>query len=201
LLIWCEMTTMTQAKTKDDGGLSRTDRLSIERLGSLLPDAGAHFSFWSLMAGGLLLDLWTKKAAFARLEPGEVLPVIDGFFQLVRAENNGAAFGLFAGKAYFLTAVSIFAMVVIFAVFMFGGNRQKLINVALGLFAAGVCGNLYDRAFNGGRVRDFIDVYYRDYHWHTFNVADALLCIGVGLLIISSFFIEKPARKHDRPQK
>jgi signal peptidase II len=153
------------------------------------------------MLGGLLLDLWTKRAVFDRLGSGEVLPVIDGFLQFVRAENTGAAFGLFAGKAYFLTAISIIALVVIFAVFLFGGNRQKLINVALGLFAAGVCGNLYDRAFNGGRVRDFIDVYYRHYHWHTFNVADALLCIGVGLLIISSFLIERPARKHDRPQK
>ena len=173
----------------------------MARLGGLLPDAGTHCIFWSLMAGGLLLDLWTKKAAFDRLEPGEILSVINGFMQFFPTENNGAAFGLFAGKAYFLTAVSILAMIVIFAVFLFGGNKQRLVNIALGLFAAGVCGNLYDRAFNGGRVRDFIDVYYRDYHWHTFNVADALLCIGVGLLIISSFFIEKPARKHDRPQK
>ncbi|UCF15784.1 MAG: signal peptidase II [Phycisphaerales bacterium] len=192
---------MTRANTKDNGKWSRTDRLSVERLRGLLPDAGTHFIFWSLAAGGLLLDLWTKKAAFDRLEQGEALPVIDGFLQLVRAENNGAAFGLFEGRVYFLTAVSVFAMIAIFGVFLFGGNRQKLVNVALGLFAAGVCGNLYDRAFNGGLVRDFIDAYYLNYHWHTFNVADALLCIGVGLLIISSFFIEKPARKHDRPQK
>ena len=126
---------------------------------------------------------------------------MDGFLQLVRAENNGAAFGLFAGKSLLLTSVSVAAMVAILGVFLFGGNRQKLVNIALGLFAAGVCGNLYDRAFNGGLVRDFIDVYYRSYHWHTFNVADALLCVGVGLLIISSFFIEQPAQKHDRHQK
>ena len=91
LLIWCEMTTMTQTKTKDNGERSRTDRLLIGRLVSLLPDAGAHFIFWSLMTGGLFLDLWTKKAAFDRLDPGEILPVISGFMQLVRAENNGAA--------------------------------------------------------------------------------------------------------------
>lgn len=192
---------MTQTKTKDNCERSEMNRLSIEHLGELLPDAGSHFIFWSLAAGGLLLDLWTKKAAFDRLGPVERLSVIEGFIQLVRAQNDGAAFGLFAGKAYFLTAVSIFAMVAIFAVFLFGGNRQKLVNVALGLFSAGVCGNLYDRTFNGGMVRDFIDVYYRDYHWHTFNVADALLCIGVGLLIISSFFTAQPARKRDLPQK
>jgi len=192
---------MSYEKTKDNVEQADASRFSLEGLKDLLPDARAHFIFWPLMAGGLILDLWTKNAAFNRLGRGEVLPVIDGFLQFVRAENAGAAFGLFAGKAYFLTAVSIIALVVIFAVFLFGGNKQKLVNIALGLFAAGVCGNLYDRAFNGGRVRDFIDVYYRDYHWHTFNVADALLCIGVGLLIISSFLIERPARKHDRPQK
>ena len=184
-----QMPTMIELETK-----VRSSRLN-------LPDAGTHLMFWPLMIGGLLLDLWSKKAAFDRLALGEVLPVIDGFLQLVRAENNGAAFGLLAGRAYLLTAVSSVAIFAIFAFFLFGGNRQKLVNIALGLFAAGVCGNLYDRAFNGGLVRDFIDVYYRSFHWHTFNIADALLCIGVGLLVISSFFIEQPAQKHDRPQK
>ncbi len=196
-----QMPTMTEAETKDSGNQASMSRFSANRLATMLPDAGTHLLFWPLMVGGLLLDLWTKKAVFGKLGLGEALPVIEGFFQLVPAENPGAAFGLFAGKAFLLASVSLVAMVAIMGVFLFGGNRQKLVNIALGLFAAGVCGNLYDRAFNDGLVRDFIDVYYRGYHWHTFNVADALLCIGVGLLVISSFFIEQPAQKHDRQQK
>jgi len=192
---------MTEAKTNDDGVPPRLKRFTIECLVTLLPERRAHLLFWPLMIGGLLLDLWSKKAAFERLEPYEVYRVIDGFLQLVRAENNGAAFGLFAGKSYFLTAISSIAMVAILGVFLFAANRQKLVNIALGLFAAGVCGNLYDRAFNDGLVRDFIDLYYRSYHWHTFNVADALLCVGVGLLMISTFLIEQPAQKHDRQRK
>ena len=82
------------------------------------------------MIGGLLLDLWSKKAAFDRLEPYEAYRVIDGFLQLVRAENNGAAFGLFAGKSYFLTAISSIAMVAILGVFLLAGNRQKLVSRA-----------------------------------------------------------------------
>jgi signal peptidase II len=66
-----------------------------------------------------------------------------------------------------------------------------LVHVALGLFAAGVCGNLYDRIFNDGLVRDFIDVYYRQHHWPAFNVADSMLCIAVGLGIISCFWAPK----------
>lgn len=192
---------MIEVKTKNDSAGSNTGGFSAARPMFALPSAGSHVLFWFLMIGGLLLDLLTKKAAFDNLGPMERLPVIDGFLQFVRAENDGAAFSLFAGKSYFLTAVSVIALLVIFGVFLLGGNRQKLVNIALGLFAAGVCGNLYDRAFNDGKVRDFIDVYYRGYHWHTFNVADALLCIGVGLLVISSFFIEQPAQKRDQQQK
>lgn len=167
----------------------------------VLPDSKAHLTFWFLMIGGLALDLWTKKAIFDWLGPHEIYPVIDDFLQFVPALNNGAAFGWFAGKSYFLTAVSVIATLVIFAVFLFAAGRQKLVHIALGLFAAGVCGNLYDRVFNGGSVRDFIDVYYRSYHWHTFNVADSLLCAGVGLLILSTFLIEKPAQTRDPQRK
>ena len=166
-----------------------------------LPNSKTHLTFWSLMAGGLVLDLWTKKAVFEWLEYGETFPVIDGFLQLVRALNNGAAFGWLAGRSYLLTVASIIALAVIFAVFLFSGSRQKMVHIALGLFAAGVCGNLYDRIFNDGLVRDFIDVYYRHYHWPAFNIADSLLCIGVGLLIISTFLIEKPARKRAQQHK
>jgi signal peptidase II len=108
--------------------------------------------------------------------------------RFVRTSNDGAAFGLFSGHPYGLIAVSCVALVVIFAVFLFGRTKQRIVQVALGFFAAGVCGNLYDRIFNDGLVRDFIDVYYRQHHWPAFNVADSLLCIAVGLGIISSFW-------------
>jgi len=176
-------------------------RAFFNQMAFSLPDAKSHLIFWSLMTGGLALDLGTKKAVFDWLKPHEAYPIIDGFLRLIIAVNNGAAFNLFAGKPYFLAAVSIIALMGIFVVFLSSGSLHKLVHIALGLFAAGVCGNLYDRLFNNGSVRDFIDVYRGDYHWPTFNVADSLLCIGVGLLIISSFFTEKPAQKHDQQQK
>jgi len=193
--------TMTEAKPNDSDARLTLSGITPEYLASRLPDRRAHLLFWPLTIGGLLLDLWTKKAAFERLDTYEAYTVIDGLLQLVRAENDGAAFGLFAGRSFFLTAISSIAMLAILGVFLLAGNRQKLVNIALGLFAAGVCGNLYDRAFNGGMVRDFIDLYYGSYHWHTFNVADALLCVGVGLLMISTFLIEQPGQKHDRQHK
>ena len=191
------------AEPETDEGIVRLtlSRTFWKQLPGVLPDAAAHLIFWSLLAGGLALDLWTKKAIFDWLKPREVFSVIDGLLQFVPALNDGAAFGWFAGRAWFLAAVSTVAIAVILGIFLLGGSRSRLVHVALGLFAAGVCGNLYDRIFNGGAVRDFIDVYYRSYHWHTFNAADTLLCIGVGLLIIATSFIEKPGRKRDPQQK
>lgn len=167
----------------------------------MIPDFKAHLIFWPLTIGGFALDLWSKWAVFNWLKSDESYNVIDGFVQLIRAENNGAAWGIFAGRSTLLVMVSSIALIVIIMVFLFSGRQHRLIHVALGFFAGGVSGNLYDRYFHHGLVRDFIDVHYHNLRWPTFNVADSLLVIGVGLLIISTIFIEKPAQKHDQPQK
>jgi signal peptidase II len=192
---------MTEIKTNASSARPSPSRALFKHIAVSLPDAGAHLIFWSVLAGGLALDLWTKKAVFDWLKTGQTFPVLDDFLRLITVRNDGAAFNLFAGKPYFLAIISIIAIMGILAVFLFSGAAHKLVHAALGFFAAGVCGNLYDRLFNGGRVRDFIDVYWGTYHWPTFNVADSLLCIGVGLLIISTVLIEKPAQKRDQQQK
>jgi signal peptidase II len=165
-----------------------------------MPNLTAQLVFWPVAAVGVVLDLWIKRAVFDWLQqprgPGS-FSLIDGFLQLVIAVNDGAAFGIASGQRYELIAISVIALIVILAVFLFSGTERKLVHVALGLFAAGVCGNLYDRIFNNGLVRDFIDiVYWPSRHWPAFNVADSMLCIGVALIIISSFFTEKSSRKH-----
>ena len=159
--------------------------------------------FWPFVAIGLTLDLGSKAAVFAWLgkQPNGTVSVIDGFFRLITVENAGSAFGIAAGQRHFLVVFSLIALIVILALLVLGANEQKLFYIALGLFAAGVCGNLYDRIFNDGLVRDFIDIYYRRFHWPAFNVADTMLCVGVALIIISGFFTEKSSRKHPRQHK
>ena len=171
-------------------GFCRTSFLQ----GIAFPPLKAQLTFWILVVLGVAFDLWSKKAVFGWLEhqPNNRFPIINGFFEFVMALNNGAAFGIFSGKPYLLAAVSIIALIIILSIFLFSGTKLKLVHIALGLFTAGVCGNLYDRLFNDGMVRDFIDVvYWPGKHWPAFNVADSLLCIGVGLMIISCFFTEK----------
>ncbi|MHC4890498.1 MAG: signal peptidase II [Planctomycetota bacterium] len=180
---------MTESEREETGARPTSGLAFLSRQSVALPDLAAQLIFWPLMAAGLMLDLWSKWAVFNWVgqKPGNSVSIIDSCLQLVVMENIGAAFGIAAGQYHLLVAVSIIALIVIFAVFLLGGTRQKLVHIALALFAAGVCGNLYDRIFNNGQVRDFIDVYYRQYHWPAFNVADGMLCVGVALMIISSF--------------
>ncbi|MHC4623600.1 MAG: signal peptidase II [Planctomycetota bacterium] len=169
-----------------------------------LPGWKEHAVFWPVTALGIALDLWSKSFIFKWLsqQPDNRYPIIDGVFQFVMALNNGAAFGLAPGQRHLLIAVSFIALIAIVAVFLSSANQSKLMLTALGLFAAGVAGNLYDRLFNDGLVRDFIDVvYWRGKHWPAFNVADSMLCIAVGLLILSGLFTGRSAQKHARQHK
>ena len=169
---------------------------------TILPSLEAHLLFWPIAIIGLLLDLWTKKAVFNWLKHRGSVQIIDGFLRLVLAENDGAAFGIAAGRYHLLLAVSVAALIVILALFLFSRTSAKIIHISLALFAAGICGNLWDRIFNNGCVRDFVDVvYWPGKHWPAFNVADSLLCIGVGLLIISTFFTGRPSQKRAQQQK
>lgn len=158
------------------------------------PSLRDHALFWPLALGGLGLDLWTKYLAFKHIDVHEPVDLIPGLLRFHLALNDGAAFSMAAGNRVFLVSISAVALVVLLGVFLLGGNRPRLMTIALGLFTGGVAGNFYDRAFyfdpilnKGGLVRDFIDMYIGDRHWPTYNVADSLLCIAVGLLLIQSF--------------
>jgi len=183
---------MTEPKTEPTSTPSHSGILSRIRhfiSEAELPSPRAQVLFWGLFIAGLALDLWSKKAVFDRLpHRGDLVVLIDGLLNFVHAQNNGAAFGICAGQPFFLAAASIIALLFVLGYFYLWHTKQTLVHVALGMLAAGICGNLYDRLFNEGAVRDFIDVYItisgRERRWHTFNVADALLCIGVALLII-----------------
>jgi len=167
--------------------------------GIAVPGLKTQLIFWPLTVLGLALDLWSKRAVFdwLRQQQSNSISIIDGFLRLVEERNPGAAFGIASGQRYLLISVSVIALIVIFGIFLFSGTERKLVHIALGLFAAGVCGNLYDRIFNDGSVRDFIDiVYWPGKHWPAFNIADSLLCVGVGLMIISCLLTDKSPPGH-----
>ena len=187
---------MSVAELKREEGSTRPScgRVFLKRQPFVLPGLKAQLTFWPLVVVGVALDLWSKRAVFDWLhaQGRSSVSIMDGFLQLVVAENAGAAFGIGAGQPYLLVAVSVIALVVVLAVFLLSRTERRLVHIALGLFAAGICGNLHDRIFNNGLVRDFIDVvYWPGRHWPAFNIADSMLCVGIGLMIISSFQVPK----------
>jgi len=182
---------------------SKKEKGNERLLQSRLPDIKHIAIFFSITIGGIILDLWSKSAIFARLDEGQTLPIIDGIVQFIKTSNPGAAFGIAHGQRTLLVSVSLIALLVILGIFLFGKIRDTSMTVILAMLEAGVTGNLYDRIFNNGQVRDFIDVvYWPGKHWPAFNVADSLLCISVALLIITGhLFTPRSDQKHDPQQK
>jgi signal peptidase II len=172
-----------------------------------LPGRAAQLTFFTIVIVGFGLDICTKHTIFQWLggdpwkgDPNVIYPIFDGFFNLVTRVNYGAAFSMASGQRVILLSVSIVALVLVTGIFLFGHLRHKTMIVAFALFTGGIMGNLFDRAFNGGGVRDFLDFYVGEHHWPAFNVADSMLCIAVGLMIICNIRSEV-CQKHDHQQK
>ncbi len=125
------------------------------------------------------------RASFAL---GESRTVLEGFFNLTYVRNTGAAWGILGGQNTSLTILSI-VMLLVMVLFRrsFLGDTWEH-RLALGLMVGGIVGNLHDRV-RLGWVTDFFDFYYRGWHWPAFNIADAAICSGVGIYIISAFWI------------
>jgi len=136
----------------------------------------------------LVLDQLTKLVALERLPLGLPVGVIDGFFSLTLVMNPGLAFGLLSGTPtawrWIVALLSIGALAVLGMVgvrlLAEGGWPARL---ALGMVFGGAVGNLIDRA-RFGAVVDFLDFYWRAYHWPAFNVADSAISVGVALLAL-----------------
>jgi len=135
----------------------------------------------------VVADQVTKALVTSALEPGDVVPIVPGFFNLTLTFNRGVAFGMFAhfsdGPRYavlILTALIALSAVVFF--FVRDYAHDLLAQCALVMIMAGAAGNIIDR-IRLGMVVDFLDAYYQQYHWPAFNVADSAICIGVFILI------------------
>ena len=171
---------------------------------SYLPSTKAHLVFWPIFVAGVTADLWSKSAVHRWLAtlPDNEYVFIEGLLKFVIRLNPGAAWSIFENQTVALLCISIVALAIVLGIFLFGRTRHMIMALALGLFAAGISGNLYDRAFNDGLVRDFIDVFIPviDYPWPAFNIADSMLCIAIGFFIISTF-TSPSARKPAPSQK
>ena len=132
----------------------------------------------------VVLDQLTKAMVTASIALGHGIAVIPGFFDLVHVLNRGAAFGflnngdtewqfwLFAGAAVLVAGIIL--NMVRTAVY------SRALFFGLGSILGGAAGNLIDR-IRFRAVTDFLDVYWGQWHWPAFNVADIAICLGVAV--------------------
>jgi signal peptidase II len=145
-------------------------------------------------------DQLTKAGALARLDAAHPVVVIPGFLHLVLVMNPGVAFGIFAGIPpgwrWIVTLFSLTALVLLGSLALRILPRGSVLaRVAIGLVFGGAVGNLLDR-WRFGAVVDFIDVFWRAYHWPAFNVADSAITVGVCMLAA-----ELALGRHDVPRR
>lgn len=145
-----------------------------------------------IAAGVFVADQVTKGLVESRIPPFSVIPVIPHFFNLTNTKNPGAAFGLFADspapwKTAFLVVVSALLIATVISVVWRSRGLDWQAGLGLSLILGGALSNLADR-IRFGRVVDFLDLYFRNYHWYTFNVADSAIVVGACFLVVRVMF-------------
>ena len=132
----------------------------------------------------LILDQLTKIIAKGNLIEGISQPVTS-FLNWTLVYNPGAAFSFLAEgsgwQRWFFTILGLGASIYIIWL-LYKSQSDKLLCIALSLILGGALGNVLDRVMYGAVV-DFIDLYYANWHWPAFNIADSAICIGAALII------------------
>lgn len=151
------------------------------------PGAGLSAKSLLIIAGLIaVLDRLTKILSNANLSEGVPVQVIPGF-DLLLAYNSGAAFSFLSDaggwQRWLLTGISLGVSIFLIAWIVKLPKSQRLLGIALALILGGALGNLYDRMM-AGYVVDFISLYFREYRFATFNIADAAISVGAGLMVL-----------------
>ena len=145
---------------------------------------------FAVVANLVLADAITKELAAGYLRGSAAVSVIPNLFNLAYVENRGCAWGMFQGQVWPLAVFGLIALS--FLIWkrksVFGPGRFA--EVAEPLLYAGIIGNVIDRLFRG-YVVDMFDFHWGIHHFPCFNVADSLICIAVGLMLLASLVEKK----------
>ena len=148
-------------------------------------------SVYGLIIAIVALDQWSKWQIKTSFNLYESKPVIQDFFHLTYVTNDGMAFGLsFPGGKHVLLVITILLTGFIIGFLWKEKNGHPFIKYGLTLILSGAIGNLIDRAIYG-KVIDFMDIMFGDFHWYIFNIADSAVTIGMILFLIHSIIIEQ----------
>ena len=145
----------------------------------------------------IVLDQLSKAWVLAKLPEFQAIPVIDGFWNWYRTYNTGAAFSFLSDaggwQQYFFIALAL-AITALLGYWLTRTQRRDW-KTALPyvLVIGGALGNVIDRLLHG-KVIDFIQWYWHDYHWPAFNIADSAIVAGaIGIALFGLFGGNKAA--------
>ncbi|AIL65017.1 Lipoprotein signal peptidase [Rickettsiales bacterium Ac37b] len=134
----------------------------------------------------IIADQVSKQYIIDTLVHSNEIKVISSFLNFVLVRNEGITFGLFNNVVNGAIIFSMLAIIITIMLIIWLLKEKKLpIRIALGLVIGGAVGNILDR-LRCGAVIDFIDIHVSNYHWYSFNVADAAICLGVSILIFDN---------------
>lgn len=153
-----------------------------------------HVLFAAIACVIFLGDQGTKALVERSIPQHTVIPILPDCLNLTHARNTGVAFGLFsdspaAWKTALLVIVSLALLGIVVGVVWRTPHLHWESGVGLALILGGALSNILDR-IRWGRVVDFVDVYFRSYHWPAFNLADTAIVVGAGFLVLHYLFSE-----------
>jgi signal peptidase II len=144
------------------------------------------------------IDQLSKAMVRATLPLHDSRTIIHGLVDFTHVRNTGAAFGFLNAVDFpFKTVViALIATAALIGVGMYAASlahHQLIARAGLALIIGGAAGNLLDRVI-AGSVVDFVDVYWRNWHFWAFNVADSAITIGVAIMILDMLGVDKRRR-------
>ncbi len=142
----------------------------------------------AIVVAVVVLDQITKALVRRSLELHESVEVIPGFLSLTRVHNTGAAFGMmnaveFPFKTIVMSVVGVAALAGVGWYAATVPLADRLARTGIAGVIGGAIGNLIDRT-TAGYVLDFVDAYWRGWHFWAFNLADAAITVGVAFMIL-----------------
>ena len=151
----------------------------------------------------VVADQWSKWLVEKHLPLHQPMEVIPGLLNFTHVQNTGVAFGMFAANGSvagtaILTALGLLALSVVGVYFWRTSHQDALMLGSLSLILGGAIGNLLDR-IAAGSVTDFIDAYVGTYHWHTFNIADSAITVGICLMALEIVIAGKVSKPDPTP--
>jgi len=152
-----------------------------------------RFNAWLIVAFFIVLADQATKWAIVEWVPLYGKVPINAYINLTHQQNMGAAFSFLAGASgwqrwFFVVLATVVSAVITVWIWRIRNEGPYILAVGLALVLGGAIGNLIDR-IRFGYVTDFIQVWFGDWAFPSFNVADSAISVGAALLVIDALFL------------